>query len=98
MFPHMNKWTPSSGYLLSGNEMLMCLEPSRQMHIINIVNYEASKERVIKLTSERSSTSLKCSSVVSIDPSTGPHFSLLNIVINKVYNVSCLHYIVMYLD
>ena len=94
----MNKWTPSSGYPLSGNEMLMCLEPSRQMHIMNIVNYEVSKERAIKLTSERSSTSLKCSSVVSIDSSTGAHFSLLNIVINSVYNVSYLHYIVMYLD
>ena len=94
----MDKRTPSSGYPLSGKEILMCLEPSRQMHIMNIVNYEVSKERVIKLTSERSSTSLKCSSVVSIDSSTGPHFSLLNIVINKVYNVLYLHYIVMYFD
>ena len=76
----------------------MCLEPSRLMDIMNIVNSEVLKERVIKFTSERSSTSLKCSSVVSIDSSTGPHFSLLNIVINKVYNVSYLHYNIMCLD
>ena len=73
----MNKWTPSSWYPLSGKEILMCLEPSRLMDIINIVNSEVSKERVIKLTSERSSISLKCSSVVSIDSSTGPHFHYL---------------------
>ena len=73
----MDKRTLSSRYPLSGKEILMCLEPSRLMDIMNIVNSKVLKERVIKFTSERSSTSLKCSLVVSIESSTGPHFSLL---------------------
>ena len=73
-FPPIDKWTPSSGYPLSEKEILMCLEPSRQIRIMNTVNYEFSKERVIKFTSERCSMSFKCSSVVSIDSSSGPHF------------------------
>ena len=56
-FPPINKWTPLSGHPLSEKEKLMCLEPSRQIHIMNIVSYEVLKERVIKLTSERCSMS-----------------------------------------
>ena len=74
MLPPKDKWTPLNGYPLSEKEMLMSLEPSKQMHITNIVNYEVSNKRVIKVISERSSMSFKCSSVVSIDSSTGSHF------------------------
>ena len=74
MLPPKDKWTPLGGYPLSEKEMLMSLEPSKQMHITNIVNYEVSNKRVMKVISERSSMSFKCSSVVSIDSSTGVHF------------------------
>ena len=42
-FLPIDNWTPSSGYPLSKKEILICLEPSRQMHIMNIFNYEVSK-------------------------------------------------------
>ena len=74
MLPPKNKWTPLGGYSLFEKEMLISLEPSKQMYITNIVNYEVSNKRVIKVISERSSMSFKCSSVVSIDSSTGAHF------------------------
>ena len=52
MLPPKHKWTPIGGSPLFEKEMLISLKPSKQMYITNIVNFEVSNKRVMKVISE----------------------------------------------
>ena len=68
----MEEWTPSIGSPLCEKKM-MCLEPSIEIHIFISVNHEVSRGRVIKFTSESTSTLSTCLSIVAIQSSSGLH-------------------------
>ena len=84
-FPSMEEWTPSIGSPLCEKEMLMCLGPSKEIRIFQSVNHEVSRGRVIKFTSESTSTSSTCSSIIAIYSSSGLHFGNIKVLFSHTF-------------
>ena len=80
------EWTPSIGSLLPEKEILMCLGPSKEIHILKSVNHEVSRKRVIKFTSESNATPSTCSSIVANHSSSGLHFGNINFLFSHTFS------------
>ena len=84
-FPPMPEWIPSSGPPLSLSEEMMRDGPTRAIETFNTYHHRVSKCKLVKFSSLEHSTSLTCSSVISIPLSHGKVFGSIQYLFSHFF-------------
>ena len=96
-FIPMPEWIPSSGPPLSQSEKMMRDGPTRAIETFNTYHHRVSKYKLVKFSSQECSTSLTCSSVISIHLSHGKMFGSIQYLFSHFFCTSshvfaCVHW------